>query len=231
MFNIIKSAKSLLIVATLVLVGCAGSPEKTHPDFAPIVSRPVLQMPEATTGSIYRRGREIAMFEDRRARNIGDIVTVLLVEQTSGSKTTGTNIDKSTSTSVIDPVVGGRDGSTVGSGRANLGASLNSSHEFNGGSGSTQSNKLQGSIAVIISDVLPSGNLVIQGEKWITINQGNEFIRLRGIIRPLDISAENTLLSTQIADARISYGGTGAPAQANAIGWMSQFFLSPLWPF
>ena len=82
-----------------------------------------------------------------------------------------------------------------------------------------------------VARVLPNGNFYVQGEKWIQINQGNEYIRLRGIIRPVDITTNNTILSTQVADARISYSGTGATAEVNQVGWLSRFFMSPLWPF
>ena len=71
----------------------------------------------------------------------------------------------------------------------------------------------------------------MQGEKWIQINQGNEYIRLRGVVRPVDILSDNTILSTQVADARISYSGTGPTADANRMGWLSRFFVSPFWPF
>ena len=79
--------------------------------------------------------------------------------------------------------------------------------------------------------MLPNGNLRIQGEKWIAINQGDEYVRLRGIVRPVDIGPSNTVLSTQVADAQISYRGKGAPADSNAMGWLARFFITPFWPF
>ena len=92
---------------------------------------------------------------------------------------------------------------------------LDSTSSFGGEASSSQNNSLLGSIAVQVSQVLPNGNLVIQGEKWIQINQGDEYIKLRGIIRPEDLSSTNSIPSTLVADARISYGGT-APAQVRA---------------
>lgn len=82
-----------------------------------------------------------------------------------------------------------------------------------------------------VAKVLPNGNLVVQGEKWIKLNQGDEFIQLRGIIRPEDISPLNTVPSSLVADARISYGGTGIIEEANTPGWLTRFFTSPLNPF
>ena len=147
----------------------------------------------------------------------------------NAAKSSDTSLDKSSSNSVIDPVLAGQT-RIIGT-DSSLAFELASSHSFGGESASNQRNSLQGSIAVIVSEVLPGGNLYIQGEKWIHINQGNEYIQLRGIIRPVDIAANNTILSTKVADARISYGGTGATAEVNSVGWLSRFFMSPIWPF
>jgi flagellar L-ring protein precursor FlgH len=109
--------------------------------------------------------------------------------------------------------------------------SISSSSEFAGNGSSNQSNSLTGAIAVQVARVLPNGNLIVQGEKWLALNKGEEFIQLRGIVRPQDISATNTIPSTLVADARISYGGTGVISRANSPGWFSKFFNSPLNPF
>ena len=93
------------------------------------------------------------------------------------------------------------------------------------------SNSLTGNISVTIHEVLANGVLIVKGEKWLTLNQGDEYIRVSGMIRPQDISADNTVNSTQIADARISYSGTGAVHDSNTMGWLSQFFIGQLWPF
>ena len=106
-----------------------------------------------------------------------------------------------------------------------------SDSEFEGSGSSNQSNSLTGAIAVQVSRVLPNGNLMIQGEKWLALNKGEEFIQLRGIVRPEDVSSQNTIPSTMVADARISYGGTGMIDQANSPGWISRFFNSSLNPF
>jgi flagellar L-ring protein precursor FlgH len=113
----------------------------------------------------------------------------------------------------------------------NLNMGLDSTSSFGGEASSTQNNSLLGSIAVQVSQVLPNGNLMIQGEKWIQINQGDEYIRLRGIIRPEDLSAANSIPSTLVADARISYGGTGPLEESNTPGWLTRFFMSPMMPF
>lgn len=221
-----------LVTAGLVLVGCGNSPHRTHPDYAPSESMAIYTEPAPVdpTGSIYHAARpQMVLFEDLRARQVGDILTVLLSEATDAEKSSDTSLDKTNDLTIANPLLGGK--LRTFDGDNSLGFELDSSSAFGGQSASTQSNSLQGSITVTVAKVLPGGNLYIQGEKWIQINQGNEYIRLRGIIRPVDISPNNTILSTLVADARISYGGTGAPADVNRVGWLSRFFLSPVWPF
>jgi flagellar L-ring protein precursor FlgH len=108
---------------------------------------------------------------------------------------------------------------------------LSGSRSFEGEADASQSNSLSGAITVTIADVLPNGNLVVRGEKWLTLNQGEEFIQVSGIVRPQDVTTANTVLSTQIADARITYSGKGTLADSNRMGWLARFFNSPVWPF
>ncbi len=103
--------------------------------------------------------------------------------------------------------------------------------EFNGEADSSQSNRLVGEITVTVVDVLPNNNLVVQGEKWFTLNQGKEYIRIAGVIRPQDVSPNNTLPSSKLADAQIAYSGEGFLADANNQGWFGQFLNSKWWPF
>ncbi len=220
----------ITLAALALLAGCSGIPKEDHPDYAPVELAAVPEMENAVpTGSIYQSSRNMSLFEDVKARQVGDIVTVVLAEATDAAKTSDTSLDKTNSNVITNPIFGaGADG--VGT-DLDLGFDLSSSSAFEGDSASNQSNSLQGSIAVTVARVLPGGNLYVQGEKWIHINQGDEYIRLKGIIRPEDIASNNTILSTKVADARISYGGTGAPAEVNMVGWLSRFFMSPLWPF
>ena len=222
----------ILTVAALLLGGCTNTPGNIHPDYASAepVEYPAPPAAMAATGGIYQSaGHKMVLFEDVRARQVGDIVTVLLVEATDAAKTSDTTLDKANSTAIQNPLLAGklRDFSADNT----LGFDLSSSSGFDGESASNQSNSLQCSITVTVAKVYPGGNLYVQGEKWIQINQGNEFIRLRGIIRPVDISPENSILSTKIADARMSYSGTGATADVNKVGWLSRIFMSSVWPF
>lgn len=222
----------------LALSGCASLQQaERDPDYAPILPESPLPA-ENNNGAIYQTTNGLALFEDTKARRVGDILTVLLVEQTDAKKSGDTAIDKSNSTSVTNPTILGQSmainpqkGWPLAAGDWNLGFGLESEHAFEGSYGSKQSNKLSGSITLMVAQVLPNGNLIVQGEKRIGINQGEEFIRLRGIVRQADIRPDNTVYSTQVADAQISYGGTGALADSNRIGWLARFFISPFWAF
>lgn len=213
-------------IALLTMVGaCTNTPENIHPAYAP--SEPIVYPevpPHDTMGSIYMARQNVALFEDTRARQVGDVITIILSESTDAAKSSDTSLDKKSST-VIDGVV------IAGDSSSNLDFNFGAGSEFNGESASNQKNRMSGTIAVTVANVLPNGNFYIQGEKWIQINQGNEYIRLRGIIRPVDISPQNTILSTQVADARMSYSGTGATDEVNQVGWLTRFFMHPIWPF
>lgn len=221
---------SISLTALGFLGACSNVPIESRPDYEPTAAVKYPQPPPVEpSGAIYLSTQNVALFEDLTARQVGDVVTVILAEATNAAKSSDTSLDKSSSNSVIDPVLAGQT-RVIGS-DSSLAFELESNHSFGGESASNQRNSLQGSITVIVSEIMPGGNLFVQGEKWIHINQGNEYIQLRGIIRPVDISANNTILSTKLADARISYGGTGATAEVNSVGWLSRFFMSPIWPF
>ncbi len=214
----------LMLLMAVLVTGCVTQPQVGPPEpyVAPYHLKYAQEKP--TDGRIFQTGRQLALFQDVIARQIGDILTVELQEATAGSKSADTAIDKNNSNAISVPEVGGE---TFGT----LSATLDSDSSFSGEGSSRQSNSLDGSITVVVTDVLPGGNLVVQGEKWISINQGDEYVRLRGIVRPQDVSSLNVVASTKVADARISYGANGAVAEANSVGWMSRFFMSPVWPF
>ena len=171
---------------------------------------------ELPSGSLYQASSAMGLYEDIKANRVGDILTVMLVEKTSGQNSADNSVNQSTEMNVQTPTFGGRS-------RANMQIDLGSENSFSGQSGSSQSNSLSGSITVTVHAVLPNGNLVVEGEKWIRINQANEFVRLKGVVRQVDIDTNNMLLSTQVADARISYGGTGT--NGNNPGWFHMAIL------
>ena len=224
-----RSAFVVMSVA-LLLAGCASAPE-TIPGqdgrFAPVY--PPVASNEHVNGSIYQASTSLNLFQDYKARRVGDILTVLLAEETNAVNSTNASTSRSSNIEVLDPIVAGRP--VTRNGTPILNTEIESSQSFNGSGDAAQSNLLEGSVTVTVSSVLPNGNLVVQGEKRIRINRGEEYIQLRGIVRPVDISAENTVLSTQVAAAELAYGGTGPIARSTAQGWLQRFFGSVIWPF
>ncbi|WP_372764023.1 flagellar basal body L-ring protein FlgH, partial [Litorivivens sp.] len=154
---------------------------------------------------------------------------VTLLEQTDASKQSSTSTAKEQSNSVPGVTLFGR--GVTKDGIPILETSIDADQEFSGQGSSSQSNSLTGSITVTVGEVLPNGNLLVRGEKWVTINQGEEFIRVTGVVRPEDIGADNSVPSFKLADARITYSGKGAIADANRMGWLGRFFQSVLSPF
>lgn len=221
----IKLTQALSIAATLAFVGCATPPEA--PDFNatwPDVAEPQ----ENLNGSIYQMGRDVALFENSTARRIGDTVTIRLQESTNASKSSSTGTKKETKVDIGAPT-GIGDQITLNGEPLALG--LDNKNSFSGSGNSAQSNKLEGYLTVTVAKRLSNGNLLVRGQKWLTLNQGSEFIRLQGIIRPVDIDPDNSIPSFKVADATISYGGKGALADANAPGLLSRFFNFKWLPF
>lgn len=216
-----------LVLAMVLLSGCqAMTRERATPDapeFAPVPPESMLG-DQPVNGSIYQSSRNHNLFGDTTALNVGDVVTVRLDEQTSASKTSNTTIDKDAEAEVETPLVLGSDGTV------SLGTDISTEREFEGEANADQSNQLAGEITVTVVEVLPNGVLRVRGEKWLSLTQGDEYVRVKGLIRQEDIGADNTIDSGRIADARISYGGTGDFDQSNRMGWLSRLLNSEWWP-
>ncbi len=219
-----------ILVGVLVLLGgCVQKQVKPdNPMYAPI--RPQDMQPvQPMDGSIYNASTSMNLYGDGRAYRVGDILTVTLQEQTSSQKSAKTELDKESSVSLEQGVAFGNGVSVLGKPLSfNLPSSTS---EFDGEGKSDMSNSLNGSISVTVHEVLPNGVLMVRGEKWLTLNQGDEYIRVSGMVRPQDIGSDNTIASTKLADARIAYSGTGAVNDTNVMGWLSRFFVSAVWPF
>ncbi|PLW83988.1 flagellar basal body L-ring protein FlgH [Kineobactrum sediminis] len=225
-----SAGRGLCAVALLLLVaGCAG-PTPIRDWSATLPSQPPMPEPAAANGAIYQAATGLALFEDVKARRVGDTLIVQLAERTNAETSATTSTGKGTSSSIANPTLFGEE-FTRGDGLPLFQSSLESSHDFDGEGDSAQSNRVDGNIAVTVYQRLPNGNLVVRGEKWITINQGREFLRVAGIVRPADIGAGNSVPSYKLADAQIEYSGKGALADANRPGWLSRFFQSPIFPF
>ncbi|MGX5202469.1 flagellar basal body L-ring protein FlgH [Aliikangiella sp. IMCC44632] len=186
---------------------------------------------QSNPGAIYNPSSNQMLFQDKKALRVGDIITIVLTENTNASKNADTEVAKDSSTELSAPSIFGNVLS-VGGGMADLSVSSGGqARSFKAEADSAQSNKLSGTITVTVHQVYPNGNLMIKGEKWISLNQGSEFIRVAGLIRPEDIDKDNQIQSTKIANARIYYGGKGVLAEANESGWLTRFFNTGWWPF
>ncbi len=220
-----------LFLSVAILAGCASTNQPpvqaNDPSFAPVVpDYPREKIVE--DGSLFRSYMANSLYSDMTARRVGDIITITLSENTNASKSAGTSTSKDTTVD-LDTITGlGGQALNIGGQSVQLGVS--SSNEFEGDAATNQSNSLSGNISVTVVEVLPNDNLVIRGEKWLTLNHGDEYIRLTGIIRLSDISPENEVFSTKIANARIQYSGTGSFASAQEKGWLTKFFTSSWWP-
>ncbi len=219
--------KQLIILMFILATTACAMPERGAPAFAPTMPKVVKAQPD--DGSIYQSATSWPLYEDVKARHVGDVVVVVLNEKTAAEKKAGTSTSKKSAVATKDAILLGAP--VTANGVPILNNSYNSDVGFDGKGDSTQSNKLTGTIAVTVKKVLGNGDLVVQGEKWISINQGTEYVRFRGIIRSTDIDQRNTISSTRVANAQIQYGGNGAIADSSSQGWLSRFFNSSWTPF
>lgn len=226
---------SLILAALAIFSGCASTPEmvKHDPAFAP--ARPVpARMNMSNPGSLFQTGAG-NLYTDSKAYRVGDILTVALSESTNATKSAATTTAKTNAVDISNPTIMGSDVSfnkpnALGGGQGDLSLAMNSDTSFSGEGESSQSNSLSGNITVSVVEVLANGYLVVRGEKILSLNQGDEFVRLSGIVRPEDVNTSNTVQSSKIANAQIIYGGSGTLNDANREGWLSNF-LKKIWPF
>jgi flagellar L-ring protein precursor FlgH len=206
----------------LLLAGCAShAPMSAAPEDDPIpVARSVQR---GVSGGVFSNDA-LSLTSDARAYRVGDVVTVILQETTQASKRAGTSFSKGSSVGIA-PL--GALGKTFGK----TGFDASADRSFKGDSTSTQQNALSGALTVIVQEVLPNGLLRVAGEKNMTLNQGEEFLRLKGYIRAADVDADNQVSSLRVANARIAYSAKGVLADANSAGWLTRFFTGPLMPF
>ncbi|MGQ7958667.1 flagellar basal body L-ring protein FlgH [Pseudomonas sp. SP16.1] len=223
-----------LLAGLLLGSGCVAPTAKPDdPYYAPVLPRTPLPAAQ-NNGSIYQAGFENGLYDDRKAFRVGDIITITLNERTQASKNANSDMEKDSSANMsMGALFGGGVSATnpLTGGRMTLDTEFSGSRDASGSSQAGQSNSLSGSITVTVAEVLPNGILAVRGEKWMTLNTGDELVRISGLVRADDIATDNTVASTRVADARITYSGTGAFADASQPGWLSRFFLSPMWPF
>lgn len=229
---LIPARMILAALATLIASGCTSVPFEpdvypNDPEYAPVPSSSLRAAPNIN-GSLYKANYSLSLFSDQQATQVGDIITVIFDEQYNSSKSAETQSQKDSSNSsnpasILGTVPGWRN--------LGLDIDLDQSRSFKGSGDADRSNSLSGTISVTVSDILPSGVLQIRGEKWLTLSEGDEYIRIIGLIRPQDITPQNTVMSSKVADARIKFGGRGNLNNATKEGWFGRMTNSAWWPF
>ncbi len=220
---LLSSGRTALVLASIALGACATVPSS-------IVQSPTTAAPQATrvaaptNGAIFQAASYRPMFEDRRARLVGDLLTIVINEKTTAAKAAGDSASKTNSITAAAPSIFGLPGSVTG----RFAASASASSKFEDKGAASSSNNFNGFIGVTVIDVLPNGNLVVSGEKQIAFDRGAEFIRFSGVINPDTIVAGNTVPSSQVADARVEYRTNTRLDKADVMSQLTRFFLSAL---
>jgi flagellar L-ring protein precursor FlgH len=219
--------KTLWIIPLLaVLAGCV----TTAPTTA--IHQPMSVRPEArayvapSSGAIFNVASARPLFEDRRARFVGDTLTIAIAEKVQASKKSENKTTRSQAVDVTVPTIVGM----PFKGAQGTALSASDTNNFTGTGQNTSSNDFTGTITVTVIEVYPNGNLLVSGEKQIGLKEGEEFVRFSGVVNPNTITSANTVTSTQIADARIEYKANGFIDSAQVMGWLGRFFLTFL-PF
>lgn len=216
----------LILGAALSLGGCGLMGGAPQPGFAMPPPPQLPQVaPQASKGAIFQANAGYAgLHQGTKARRIGDLVTIVLVETISTSKSTSANTARDGSFSITPPTAGPLDFLNPNA--------LNPAAQgsFSGSGDAAQRSSLNGTIAVTIAALHPNGTASVLGEKRLSLSQGKEWVQFAGTIRLSDINADNQLSSAQVANARIIYAGRGAVQSASRPGWLSRFFnlISPL---
>lgn len=215
-----------LLLAALPLSACVTTTPST------VVHQPMTVRPEsrhdafATQGAIYNAGLGRPLFEDRRARYVGDVITINIVENTQASKNSETKAERNSSVNATVPTIAGLPFKSF----QGMGLNAGNNTSFDGAGSNTSSNAFRSTITCTVIEVLPNGNLLVSGEKQIALKEGEEFVRFSGIVNPTTITSLNTVQSTQVADARLEFKANGFVDTAQVMGWLGRFFLSVL-PF
>ncbi len=217
--------KRLVLLAMVVCAGCSTVPAtNVH---QPMTARPAPRFePVVGNGSIYQAGTGRPLFEDRRARYVGDTITINITESTTASAKSNNKLDKTNSGSASVTAMNG----LPGKGLLGLNYGAQSANAFSGKGEAANNNVFTGNITVTVIDVMPNGNLLVSGEKQLAIGHEQEFVRISGVVNPSFVDAFNTIASSRVSDARIEYKSAGQISDGQIMGWMARFFLNVL-PF
>ena len=220
------TVRAAVLGAALLLVGCETMNPRPPVDIAqPTYAAPqAVVAPPVSNGAIFQAGQYRPLFEDHRARLVGDSLTVQIVEKVSASQKSTSSIHKSgklTAGVTALPLFSANS-------FARASAAGTSSNTFEGKGSTENSNDFSGTITATVTGVLPNGHLLIAGEKQIGVNHNVDVLRFSGQVDPRAIQPGNSVASAQIANVRIEHRGRGAQAEAQGIGWLSRFFLNVL---
>jgi flagellar L-ring protein FlgH len=216
-------AALLSAAACLALGGCASPRDQIKVTSATTARpQPISVSTDQPTGGIFRPSGNLLLFEDHRARAIGDILTVQLNETLNASQSATSNTEKKTNATAVLPGFKG----VFGMALKGLNTTATSDNAFNGTGATTSSGLFTGTITVTVIEVLPNGFMMVAGEKQIGIRENSEVLRFSGVVDPALIQTGNVVTSTQIADARLDYRGGGNIEQAQIQGWLGRFFNS-----
>ena len=223
-----------LILAVTLLVGCSTTRPMPHrnKNFSPVLPTTMIEEP-VPDGSIYTKGAKGGLFGDSKAYRVGDLITIVLQEKMDSMKGVSNNLNRKSTNSFLSALQkAALAGSSAFAWPWMMASDSPSEQELkNESSGTTgHANELTGQIAASVVRVLSNKNLVVRGEKLITLNQGDEYIQISGIIRPEDVLPDNTVLSFRIANAQITYSGSGEVHDATRAGWGTSL-LYKIWPF
>lgn len=211
----------------LLCGACAPLPQKVSVDFAEpkLVAAPAAAaaVPRPHNGSIYQPVSYRPTFEDRRARLLGDTVTIQIVESLAASQVSKSTVNRNTSidTAITPPLPG-----LIGVDLKNLEMAAKTNNDFSGKGGTEAANTFTGSITATVIEVLPNGNLIVAGEKQIGVNQNVDVMRFSGTVDPRLLQPNNVITSTQVANVRVESRGRGPQGEAQTVGWLSRFFLN-----
>lgn len=223
-----RIARVWLLLGLVSLAGCDSLMLRPQVDVAlPTHAAPIEQAPQqASNGSIFQASQYRPLFEDHRARLVGDTITVQIVENVSAAQKSSSTIDKTGKVSAGLTAVPFLSPSSSLLNRASAGGTSN--NEFEGKGSTENTNNFAGVITATVTGVLPNGHLLISGEKQIGVNNNVDVLRFSGQVDPRSIQPGNSVASAQIANVRLEHRGRGPAADAQVIGWLARFFLSVL---
>lgn len=233
--TVFNASTASAIAMALLASGCALSPNAPPPVDMPVATTPPVLQPreqvaEAPTGSLFHASRYRPAFEDRRARLVGDLVTVQIVESVTARQNQDSGVSRKNSLGAGVSALPFFKGGATQTIKDSLNAELSSKSDFSGKGSTSNVNTFTGTISTTVVDVLPNGHLVVAGEKQVGVNQNVDVLRFTGTVDPRSLRPGSTVASNQVANVRIESRGRGQGSEAQSIGWLSRFFLNVM-PF